>query len=149
MKMATGGIKGISAALIAWLSYVDKTLTPLFWVLLALVAIDMFMNVHKEGQQFQKIGSMALTLGVPSYIGSNLSNPELGKYLVAMMSIVYLQIVVPQLVAKVSKLNLSKDPVENKGDQEVLQSLINKVAAIEKSQAEKVVESIKGVKGED
>lgn len=139
MKMFTGGIKGISAVVIAWLTYIDKTFTPLFWVLLALVALDMFLSAHKEGQQFQKIGSMAVSLGVPSYISTNLSNPELGKYLVAIMCLVYLQVVVPQLVAKIGDLKISKDPIKNEAAQGALEELLKKVEALAESQANAVV----------
>lgn len=139
MKMVSGGVKGISALLVAWFAYIDKTFTPLFWVLLALVALDMFLNVHKEGQQFVKIGSMAISLGVPSYVGANLDNPDLGKYLVAIMCLVYLQIIVPQLVQKINALKISKDPVQNAADQAALQAVLEKLASIEKAQAERAL----------
>lgn len=137
--MASGGIKGISAVVIAWLTYIDNTLTPLFWVLLALIALDLFLNAHKEGQQFYKIGSMAITLGVPSYIASNVDNPNLGKYLVALMCLVYLQIVVPELLKRVKSLTLSNDPKENAIDQAALNTLIQKVSVMEQAAAEKIV----------
>lgn len=142
MRMASGGVKGISALLVAWFTYIDKTFTPLFWVLLVLVALDMFLNVHKEGQQFVKIGSMAISLGVPSYVGANLNNPDLGKYLVAIMCLVYLQIVVPQFVQKLSSLKLSKDPVQNAADQATMQAVLAKLAAIEQQQAQKVISEV-------
>lgn len=142
MKMASGGIKGISALLVAWFTYIDKTFTPLFWVLLALVALDMFLNVHKEGQQFIKIGSMAISLGVPSYVGANLSNPDLGKYLVAIMCLVYLQLVVPVLVQKISALKVSKDPVKNAVDIATMNAVLAKLDAIEKQQAEKTLKEV-------
>jgi hypothetical protein len=140
MRMLSGGLKSISAILVCWLTYIDRTFTPLFWVLLALVALDMFLNVHKEGQQFIKIGSMAVTLGAPSYVAANLSNPNLGKYLVAIMCLVYLQLVVPQLITKISSLNFSKDPKQNAVDQEALIALIRKVEALETAKAQAILD---------
>src|SRR5881392_643130 len=54
MKMASGGIKGLGALVVVWLTYINNTLSPLFWVFLALVAMDLFLSAHKEGQQFAK-----------------------------------------------------------------------------------------------
>lgn len=138
MRMLHGGLKAISAVLIGWITTINNTFTPLFWVLLALVTLDMLLSVHKEGQQFVKIGSMAVTLGVPSYVTANLGNPSLGKYLVAIMCLVYLQIVVPQLIAKVQSWTFSKDPKQNAIDQEAIKALIEKVAALETTKAQGV-----------
>lgn len=143
MNMVSGGVKGISAAAIAWLTYINHTFTPLFWVLIALIALDLFLNAHKEGQQFNKIGSMAISLGVPSYIASNLDNPNMGKYLVALMCLVYLQIVVPELLNRVKSLKVSSDPKQNALDQEKISALIDKVAAMEQAQAQKIVSETK------
>lgn len=143
MKMTGLGMKGATAIFIGWLTYINHTFTPLFWVLLALVALDLMLNVHKEGQQFYKIGSMAISLGVPSYVASNLDNPNLGKYLVALMCLVYLQIVVPSLIHRMESLKLSKDPKQNAIDQAAIEALIKKVAALEQEKAQEVVDSTK------
>lgn len=142
MKMASGGMKGVSALVIAWITYIDNTFTPLFWVLLVLVALDMFLNVHKEGQQFLKIGSMAISLGAPSYIAANLGDAHLGKYLVAIMCLVYLQIVVPEIINKINKLNFSKNPTQNAADQATLDAVLAKLAAMEQAQAAAVVKEV-------
>lgn len=139
MKMVHLGLKGISTVLIGWLTYVNNTLTPLFWVLLCLVALDLFLSAHKEGQQFAKIGSMAITLGVPSYIAANLANPNLGKYMVAIMCIVYLQLVVPELLTRIQSWTFSKDPKQNTIDQEAVKALIERVSAMETAKAEAAV----------
>lgn len=142
MRMASGGIKGLSAVIVAWMTWIDKTFTPLFWVLLVLVALDLLLAAHKEGQQFAKIGSMAVSLGVPGYAAANLANPELGKYLVAIMCIVYLQIVVPQLLSKLQGITFSKDPKQNAITQEELAALVAKAMAVEKAKAEAVVKEV-------
>lgn len=139
--MISTGVKGFSTVIVAWLTYLNNTFTPLFWVLLALVALDMFLNVHREGQQFYKIGSMAITLGVPSYVTANLGNPSLGKYLVAIMCLVYLQIVVPQLLAKVGSWKFSQDPTQNAMNQDTVKALLERVQAIEQAKAEQLLQS--------
>lgn len=135
--MASGGIKGIGALLVFYVSWINQNLTPLFWVLLGLITLDLILNAHKEGQQFAKIGSMALSLGVPSYVGSNLSNPELGKYLVAIMCLVYLQVVVPDLIKKIQAWK-PKSP-QATAEQQALIDLVKKVEAMEAASAQKVV----------
>lgn len=140
--MAGGGVKGIGAIIVAWMTYLNNTFTPLFWVLLALVAVDLFLSAHKEGQQFAKIGSMAVSLGVPGYAAANLANPELGKYLVAIMCIVYLQIVVPQILSKMQLLQFSKDPKQNAITHEELAALVAKAMAVEKAKAEAIVKEV-------
>lgn len=141
-NMFTGGIKGISAVLLAWFTYIDKTFTPLFWVLLVLIALDLCLNAHREGQQFQKIGSMAISLGVPGYVASNVDNPTLGKYLVAIMCLVYLQIVVPQIVQKIASLSISKDKAQNTVDQAALTALVKKIEALEAAKAQEVLSQV-------
>jgi predicted permease len=136
-NMSTIGLKGIGAAIVFYVSWINQNFTPLFWVLLILITLDLVLNAHKEGQQFTKIGSMAVTLGVPGYIAANVSNPNLGKYIVAIMCLVYLQIVVPSLIAWVSSWKgFSGKPQ----DQAALEALVQKVAALEQSQAEKVLQ---------
>lgn len=138
MKMVNGGLKTIGGLMVAWFTYIDKTFSPLFWVLLALVALDLFLNAHKEGKQFEKIGSMAVSLGVPGYVAANLSNPELGKYLVAILCLVHIQIVIPALLAKLQDFKFSSDPKQNAIDEAAVAALVEKqVQAItQKAQAE-------------
>jgi hypothetical protein len=138
-NMITGGLKGISGAIVFWLTYINNTFTPLIWILLALVALDLFLNAHKEGQQFSKIGSMAVALGAPGYIAANLANPNLGKYVVAMMCIVYLQIVVPLVIEKLSTMKISKDPKQNAIDQATIQALTERLAAMEEAKAKAIM----------
>lgn len=128
MKAMTASVKGIAAVIVAWMTYIDNTFSPLFWVLLVLIFIDLVLNIHKEGQQFSKLGSMALSLGVPTYITSNLGNPELGKYLVAIMCLCYVQLVVPQLLQTAARFRLAKDKTTNKVDAEMIAAIVNQVS---------------------
>jgi hypothetical protein len=143
-NMVSGGLKGIGGVIVFWLSYINNTFTPLIWILLALVAMDLFLNAHKEGQQFSKIGSMAVTLGAPGYIAANLANPNLGKYVVAIMCIVYLKIVVPVVVDKLASVKFSKDPVQNKADQATIQALLERISAMEEAKAQRLMDGIAG-----
>lgn len=136
MKMLNGGLKGIGGLFVLWLTYIDKTFSPLFWVLLALVALDLFLNAHKEGKQWEKIGSMAVSLGLPSYVTSNAGNPEIGKYIVAMLCLVYLQLVVPALMEKAAAFRFSADPKQNAMDEAAIAALIQKVAQAETAKAQ-------------
>ena len=139
--MFGGAVKGLGALALVWFTYIDKTFTPLFWVLMVLVGIDMVLHVGKEGQQFNKIGSMAVALGIPSVVGENLNNPLLGKYLVAIMCLVYLQLVVPALVQRIGKIKFSQDPKTNARDQADISALLQKVQALEAAQAKAVLDS--------
>jgi hypothetical protein len=143
LRVTSGAAKGIGGALIVWLTYINTTFSPLFWVLLALVFIDLVLNIHKEGKQFEKLGSAAVAMGVPSFIGQNIGNPHFIKYLVAMMCLVYLQHVVPQLVALISRLTISKDKATNEVSQELLQDLVRAEVAKIQQQAQDVLDSAK------
>lgn len=135
-------LKGIGFVIVGWFTWINQTFTPLFWVLVALITLDLLLSAHKEGQQFAKIGSMAVSLGVPGYIAANLANPELGKYLVAIMCLVYLQIVVPLVITKIQSIQFSKDPKQNAITQEELATLVAKAMAAEKAKAEAVVNEV-------
>lgn len=135
-------LKGIGFVIVGWFTWINQTFTPLFWVLVALITLDLLLSAHKEGQQFAKIGSMAVSLGVPGYIASNLANPELGKYLVAIMCLVYLQIVVPLVVSKIQSISFSKDPKQNAVTQEDLLALVAKAMQAEQEKAQKVLKEV-------
>lgn len=137
--MTTLGLKGVGAAIVFYVSWINHNFTPLFWVLIALITLDLILNAHKEGQQLQKIASMAISLGVPGYIAANLTNPGLGKYIVAIMCLVYLQIVVPSIVGWIGNLKGGKTDANTLA----IQALVEKVGAMEQAQAEKVLEGSK------
>jgi hypothetical protein len=143
MRVFSGATKSIGGFFIVWLTYINDTFSPLFWVLLALVFVDLVLNIHKEGKQFEKLGSAAVAMGIPSFIGENIGNPHFIKYLVAMMCLVYVQHVVPQLVALISKLKVSKDPATNEVTQELLEDLVRQEVAKIQQQAQDVLDSAK------
>lgn len=143
MKMLSGSAKGIGALAVVWLAYLNNTFSPLIWVLLGLVAVDLFLNIHKEGQQFAKLGSMAVTLGIPTIVANNIGQPDLGKYLVAVLCLAYLQIVVPQIFQRLSQIKFSSNQATNKVDQAKIDAIVQLLAEREKLQAQAVLDSTK------
>lgn len=111
MKMS-GFAKGVSALAVAVFSYINNTYTPLIWVLAALIFLDLVMNMHKEGQQFQKIGSAAAALGIPGFITSQFGTPHFTQYIVALLTIAYIQVVFPQIGSLIDKIKFSSNPAQ-------------------------------------
>lgn len=100
----TLGFKGASLAAIFGISYINHVFSPLIWGLLILIMADVLLNVHKEGQQFTKIGSAFATLGGTSILtAAHAFNLEALHGIVAVMVLAYIQIVAPQIVLFVSK----------------------------------------------
>lgn len=112
MRMQTAA-KGLMAVAVFGVAYVNQNFTPLFWVLLALLALDVLLNVGHEGQQFAKIGSAVASLGGVSLVESHLGNPDLVKVCVAVLVLAYLQIVAPQLYKLVSNIRLGSSKRAN------------------------------------
>lgn len=105
--------KGLMTAIVLGVGYVDANFTPLFWVLLALMAIDVLLNVSHEGQQLNKIGSAVASLGGVALVESHLGNPDILKVSIAVLVLAYLQVVAPQVIALVKKIKFSKSPKAN------------------------------------
>lgn len=108
-----GWIRGIGGAALFVVSYIDNWLSPLFWLLLGLVALDFLFSIKKirdENFQFQKLGSAIMSFGLPSVIANDIHSPELVKSVVAGLVIIYLSIVAP----KVSALTKKIFSIENK-----------------------------------
>lgn len=98
------GIKGASVGVIFGISYINHIFSPLVWALLALIIVDILLNVHKEGQQLTKIGSAFATLGGTSLISfQHAFTLEAVHGLVAVMVLAYIQVVSPQIVRMISK----------------------------------------------
>jgi hypothetical protein len=101
----TTGLKGVSAAVILGVSYINNIFSPLIWALLVLIMIDILFNAHKEGQQLTKIGSAFATLSGTGFL--QMVHPfsiEVIHGIVAIMVLSYIQVVVPQLVSGISKV---------------------------------------------
>ena len=101
VKGMGAAIKGIFAAAALVVTYVDHTLSPLFWALLALAAIDVLLNVHDESKQLTKLGSAFVTMfgTYSATLAGHYGQPDFVRILVAIAVLAYLQIVVPQLLA--------------------------------------------------
>lgn len=140
--MATFSAKGVGAALVVWLTYINSTFGPLFWLLLGLVFLDLILNVHQEGKQFHKIGASMATLGVPVFIAQHsqhITSPEFLKYLVATLCIAYIQVVFTELKVRAPKWFAAKNKVE----QATIEEIISALEAREKAKAQHVVDEAK------
>ena len=103
MKGVSYGTRGVAVVLAGWFAYINTNFTPLFWVLLALIAVDLVLNVHKEEKQLSKIGSAFMSAGFP-YLITQSTHLELAiRAAVLMGVVVYIQIVFPQLFAVIAK----------------------------------------------
>lgn len=143
MKMFSGTIKGLGALFVVWMTYINTTFSPLFWVLLALIFVDLLLNIHKEGQQFHKLASMGMSLGIPTVIAQNINQPELGKYLVAILCLAYLQVVVPEISARIKTFTFSKDKAKNQVDQATVAAILAQLQAKATTEAQAVEDSVK------
>ena len=108
--------KGIGSALAVMVAYLDHTFSPLVWVLLALVAVDLLLNFHQEGKQLEKMGAAFASLGFPTLIANHITlihSPELPKLIVTLLTILYIQVVFPQLGTLVKKIKWSQNTTTN------------------------------------
>lgn len=98
-NLATSGVKGAGVLAIFGISYINHIFSPLIWGLLILIIIDVILNVHKEGQQLNKIGSAFATLSGTSLMSfEHALSPEAIHGIVAVMVLAYIQVVAPQIV---------------------------------------------------
>lgn len=117
-------LKALGAAAVVFATYLNHTFSPLFWVLLVLVALDIVMNAHQEGQQFQKIGSAFASLGGVTVLQGHLGNPDIVRISVAVLVLAYLQVVVPQLLTLAKKLHFSPAAKVNAVEQQLASKMI-------------------------
>lgn len=130
--------KAIGAAIVVGVGYIDQNLSPLFWALLVLAALDVVLNAHREGQQFQKIGSAFASLGGVTVLEGHLGNPDIVKISVAVLVLAYLQVVVPQLIAMLKQIKFSASKKVNAAEQQLasqaLQLQASQIAAMVRQQ---------------
>ena len=132
MKAVEGIIKGLSAFAVVAITYIDNTFSPLFWVLLVLVAWDILANVHKEGQQLTKIGSAFASIGGITVIEGHIGSPDVVRIVVAVLVLAYIQVVMPQVFALIKKIPFSANKTVNVTEQQALINLLqSKVDALE------------------
>lgn len=130
----TGAIKSLGALGVVVVTYINHTLSPLFWVLLVLAGLDILLNMRDEQKQFQKLGSMFVALGLPTYLSTNQMgvlhmNSEVLKIVVAVLTIGYLQVVFPQVVALLAKIKFSSKASVNTAEHAAIDALAAKVEA--------------------
>lgn len=137
MKGVATYIKSLGAAATVFVSYVDHNLSPLFWALLILASVDVLLNVHKEGQQWQKLGSAFVSVGGTMGLAGHMAQPDFLRVLVAVATLAYLQVVVPQITALIGKIKWTADAATNTAiQQSELAALKAEVARLQ-SQAQK------------
>lgn len=133
MKSVQLMIKSIAGVFAVAVAYVDQTLTPLFWALIVLVTIDVLLNAHKEGQQFTKIGSAFATLAGTLGLSGHIAQPDFLRVLVAVATLAYVQVVVPQLLVFLGKIKWSKNAAANTAisaeEAAVIQGVVAKLQA--------------------
>jgi hypothetical protein len=139
METIGGFLKGLLSAIVAGIALIDKTFTPCIWLLLALVAVDLILNVHKEGQQMHKLFSAAGAMGIPTFIGTHYDLPNFAQYLTVLMTVAYIQVVFPQIVDLLKKVKWSKDPAT----QAAITADAEMIAQLVQAELQKVVEAQK------
>lgn len=125
-------VKGTVSVVLVWLSAQHQYGT-LLWVVLAMAALDVLLNVHKEQLQFTKLGSAFVALGSPAIVQADLHSPQLVHVALALVAISYVQILYPQVVKWLLSLHEPKAVV--KVELAALQSLEAKVEALASQQA--------------
>lgn len=102
----SGLVKSLAALAVVVYTWVNHTLSPLFWLLLVLVVLDLLLNIHQEGKQLPKLGSTFFALGLPAFLSSHsahLFDAEVLKGVVCILTLGYVWVVVPQLFALVNR----------------------------------------------
>lgn len=135
MKNLATASKGVGALAVVIFTYINTNLSPVFYLLLVLAALDYLLNFHNEGKQLQKIGAAIGATGFPLYLSTNASSllhldPTVLKVAVVILTIGYIQIVFPQLIALVGKIKFSTNKAVNAADAAILQERL-KVAEAE------------------
>ncbi|WP_067929537.1 hypothetical protein [Alicyclobacillus shizuokensis] len=131
--MASVSMKGLGAMAVLAVTWVNHTLSPLFWVLLALVAVDLLLNLHQEAKQLQKLGSAFFALGIPTFISDNagqILNPEILKALVCLLCLGYVWVLTPQVLAWLSKVvPKAEQPALSSLEQQAVEAIVQKAVA--------------------
>lgn len=139
MKVQAFAGKSLGALVILAVAWVNQTLSPLFWLLLALIAVDLILNIHQEGKQLQKLGSTFFALGLPAWISEHASaaaqlSPEFLKGVVVLLTLGYVWVVVPQVFAFVQRiLPQPEQQMLQEMEPQALEAIVRKVIQEAKS----------------
>lgn len=142
MSKVTVFFKSIGTLAVVAFSYLTHTLSPLIWVLLALVILDLLLHIHKGVQmQWTKLWSACAALGLPTYLATNSSklvalSPDVLKVVVAALCIGYIQVIMPVVIKWIGGLHISKDPAQNAVDVAALQATVAKLEQTIEARAE-------------
>jgi hypothetical protein len=138
-------VKGLASAVTVAVGYIDTHYTPLFWALLALAALDLILNAGKEQKQFAKLGSAFVALGMPTLLATNMGNPELPRIIVALMVIVYIQVVFPQVATLLGKIKFSSNKAVNAAKLAAAEAELAQVKAMLEKQADAQASALTGM----
>lgn len=118
-------------------AYMDGTFGPLIWALLILVGLDLVLNLRDEAKQLSKIGSGAVTLGLPALLtnAQSIASPAILHAIVAVLVLAYLQVVYPQVMARITKWS-AKVPVADAAEVAALKSQVATLTAQTRAQAQ-------------
>lgn len=121
-------LKGIFGAIVLYLTELQHEFGTILWVVLAMAALDLLLNVGKEGKQFEKFGSAFVAIGAPSIISNNINGGVFTHTVLALVALAYISVLYPQLVALINKF---KQPETAKQSElELITELKNQVESM-------------------
>lgn len=138
-------IKGIGALVVIGATWLTSNLSPLIWVLLGLVVLDLLLHLHKGlQQQFTKLWAAIAAMGLPTYLATNSAkvmafSPDVLKVVVAALVLSYLRIVMPDVLALISRIKWSSNKAQNTVDVAALQALVKDLQAQVDAKAEPTI----------
>ncbi len=101
-------VKGVASAVIVFFTTLQNQYGTILWVVLAMVVLDVLMNVGNEQKQFNKLGSAFVAIGAPTIVSHNFGSPEMTHVVLALIAISYVQVLYPQLISMLGKFGQSK-----------------------------------------
>ena len=101
-------VKGVASAVIVFFTTLQNQYGTILWVVLAMVIMDVLLNVGNEQKQFNKLGSAFVAIGAPTIVSNNMGNPEMTHVVLALVAISYVQVLYPQLITMLGKFGQSK-----------------------------------------
>lgn len=132
----SGTIKALAVTAAAIFTYINAHYTPLFYVMVALFAIDLLYNAHQPGKQMEKFISAAVGFGIPTFLIQHLNDPQLLKWSVLLITLVEAQIVFPSILSTLRSFKFSSNKVQNAAAQTSSEALVQAVYARIKKEAE-------------
>ena len=96
--------KGAASAILLYVTELQHQYGTILWIVLAMVILDVLLNVGDEQKQFNKLGSAFVAIGAPTIISTQATSPAFAHTLLALIAIAYVQILYPQIITLVKKM---------------------------------------------